>query len=305
MPTPDDDRFHPPASRDPWWSETAWFSFAHPGERISGSFYPLFRPNQGVCALAVSVWDDSACEPWRALYSRADWHLPLPATNLDRLALGALRYEVQEPLRRYRVTYQDGERFRAELEYEGLIPVHEAGVRGGQGHLDQPCAVRGEIVLRGRRIAIDHPDMRDRSWSVRRDDRTTRGAYSYAIASARDSFLALSFASPGLGGRGDVQPIVGGFLVQDGEKSPLVAGTRSLERAGAAWPARVEIEARDALGRALHARGNTLNRFANQASPGLFAWMSLTCWDFAGESHGQDQDIWSPDRLAWLRADPP
>jgi hypothetical protein len=40
-----------------------------------------------------------------------------------------------------------------------------------------------------------------------------------------------------------------------------------------------------------------VNRFANQASPGLFAWMSLTRWDFAGESYGQDQDIWSPDLL--------
>ena len=298
MLTADDDRFHPPAANDPWWSETCWFSFAHPAERLSGSFYPLFRPNQGVCALAVSVWDASACEPWRLLYHRADWHLPLPATGLERLALGRLRYEVLEPLRRHRVSYQDGARFSAELEYEGLIPAHAAGVRDGHGHVDQPCRVRGEITVRGRRIAIDAPDMRDRSWGVRRDDRSTRGAYSYAIASARDCFLAMSFASPGLGGRGDVQPVVAGFLVRDGEKAPLVAGTRTLERdAGSPWPARVAIEARDALGRDLRASAVTLNRFANQASPGLFAWMSLARWDFAGESYGQDQDIWSPDLL--------
>lgn len=296
--TPDDDRFHPPAANDPWWSETCWFSFAHPEERISGCFYPLFRPNQGICSLAVSVWDASAHEPWRALYHRADWHLPLPATNLDRLALGALRYEVVEPLRRCRVTYRDGTRFSAELEYEGLIPPHAAGIREGHGHIDQPCRVRGEITLRGRRIAIDAHDMRDRSWSVRRDDRSTRGAYAYAIASARDSFLAMSFASPGLGGRGDIQPIVTGYLVQGGEKSPLVAGTRTIERDGTnPWPARVCLEARDALGRDLRTTGTTLNRLANQASPGVFAWMSLTKWDFANESHGQDQDIWSPDLL--------
>jgi hypothetical protein len=295
---PDDDRFHTAAANDPWWSETCWFSFAHPEERLSGCFYPLFRRNQGVCSLAVSVWDDGACEPWRALYHRADWHLPLPATNLDQLSLGALRYEVLEPLRRYRVVYQDGARFSAELEYEGLFPAHAAGMRDGHGHIDQPCRVRGEITLRGRRVAIDALDMRDRSWGVRRDDRSTRGAYSYGIASARESFLAMSFASPGLGGRGDIQPIVAGFLVRDGEKAPLVAGTRALERSGESpWPARVAIEARDALGRELRANGAALNRFANQASPGLFAWMSLTRWDFAGESYGQDQDIWSPDRL--------
>ncbi|HEU4429655.1 MAG TPA: hypothetical protein VFT98_12920 [Myxococcota bacterium] len=298
MLTLDDDRFHPPSSNDPWWSETCWFSFAHPEARLSGSFYPLFRANQGVCSLAVSVWDADAHEPWRLAYHRCDWHLPLPATNLDRLALGALRYEVLEPRQRYRVRYQDGERFCANLEYTGLIPVHEAGIRDGHGHVDQPCHVRGEIVLRGRRIAIDAPDMRDRSWGVRRDDRSTRSAYCYAIAGAAESFLAVSFASPGLGGRGDVQPIVAGFLVRGGEKAALVAGTRTITRDGASpWPARVAIEARDALGRELNATGVTVNRFANQASPGLFAWMSLTRWDFAGESFGQDQDIGSPDRL--------
>lgn len=298
MLTPDDDRFHPPASNDPWWSETCWFSFAHPRERLSGCFYPLFRPNQGIGSLAVSVWDAGAHEPWRSLYHRANWHLPLPAAGLERLELAGLRYEVLEPLRRYRVTYQDGTRLSAELEYEGLIPAHEAGIRDGHGHIDQPCRVRGEIVLGGRRIAIDHPDMRDRSWSVRRDDRATRAAYSYGIAGARDSFLAMSFASPGLGGRGDIQPIISGFLVRDAEKSPLVAGTRTLERdPGSPWPARLLIEARDALGRDLRASGVTVNRFAHQATPAMFAWMSLTRWDFAGESYGQDQDIWSPDLL--------
>jgi len=60
----------------------------------------------------------------------------------------------------------------------------------------------------------------------------------------------------------------------------------------------VVIEARDARGRELCARGVTRNRLAHQASPGLFAWMSFTGWDFAGGCYGQDQDIWSPDLLA-------
>jgi hypothetical protein len=295
--TPDDDRLHPPASNDPWWTETCWFCFANPEERVSGNFYPLFRPNQGVVSLAVSVWDHSAHEPWRALYHRASWHSPLPRTNLDRLELAGLRYEVLEPLRRYRVTYRDGDRLRAELEYEGLIPAHEAGVRDGSGHIDQPCHVRGELVLRGRRITIDAPEMRDRSWNVRRDDRSTRAAYAYGIASARESFLAMSFAPPGQGERGDVQPIVTGYLVREGEKSALVAGTRTLERDGGPWPARVTLEARDALGRELRTSGVTVNRFANQATPAQFAWMSLTRWDFAGGCYGQDQDVWSPDLL--------
>jgi hypothetical protein len=92
--------------------------------------------------------------------------------------------------------------------------------------------------------------------------------------------------------------VVAGFLLRDGEKADLVAGTRRVERSREGWPTEVVIEARDALGRELCARGATRNRLAHQASPGLFAWMSFTGWDFAGGCFGQDQDIWSPDLLA-------
>jgi hypothetical protein len=39
-----------------------------------------------------------------------------------------------------------------------------------------------------------------------------------------------------------------------------------------------------------------LRGFVEQATPGMFAWMSLTRWtngEFAG--HGEDQEGWSPD----------
>jgi hypothetical protein len=134
-------------------------------------------------------------------------------------------------------------------------------------------------------------DMRDRSWQVRADDRSTRGAYSYGIAGARDAFLAFSFRT------GGEDRVVAGFLLRDGEKADLVAGARRVERSPGGWPTRVTIEARDARGREFTALGVTRNRLAHQSSPGLFAWMSFTGWDFAGGCYGQDQDIWSPDQL--------
>ena len=45
-----DDRFHPPGSDDPYWTETCWFTFAVPERRLSGQLYPFFRPNQRVAA---------------------------------------------------------------------------------------------------------------------------------------------------------------------------------------------------------------------------------------------------------------
>ena len=46
---------------------------------------------------------------------------------------------------------------------------------------------------------------------------------------------------------------------------------------------------------AARVRVRLLARYIGQC--GERAWMSLTRWEFAGESYGQDQDIWSPDLL--------
>ena len=291
-----DDRFHPPSGDEPFWTETCWFSFDQPERDLSGTFYPVFRPNLGVASLTVTLWDAGAIEPWRARYHRSLWHLPMPGAELTDLELGGLRYRTLDPLKRYRVQYEDGDLLRVDLEYRGLVPPHAAGVGGGRGHLDQPCQVRGEVVLKGERIEIDCLAMRDRSWHVRDDLRSTRSSYSYGLVSERDGFLAMGRHHQGK------HPVIGGFLLRDGEKADLVQGVRRVERNPAGWPERVEIDATDALGRELRARGRCRNRLASQATPGMFAWMSFTEWnlvggDTAGVGFGEDQDIWSPDRL--------
>ncbi len=286
------DRFHPPTSSDPWWTETCWFSFGDPDAGLAGTFYPLFRKNLGVAALCVAVWDEHAEAPWQVPYHRAHWHLPFPTGDLDDLSLGGLRVRTTAPQERYHVSYQDGSQLVIELDYEALMPPHELGVEDGRGHLDQPCRFAGHVTLHGVRREVRGLDMHDRSWGPRADDRSTRGSYSYGIAGPDDAFLAIGFRV------GAEDRIAAGFLQRDGERAPLVGGRREVERSPAGWPTRVEIEAEDALGRRLAAIGTTRSRLAHQASPGLFAWMSFTRWDFGKGCHGQDQDIWSPDQLA-------
>jgi hypothetical protein len=288
-----DDRFHAPAEDHPLWSETSWYGFSVPARHLAGSVYPLFRPRLGVCSVAVHVWDDSACEPWRALYSRTQWHLPMPEGDLSACEAGGLSLECLEPLRRYRVRYRDGELCALDLEYTGLFAPHAVGISGGRGHLDQPCRVRGELVLRGERIAVDGFEMRDRSWHVRDDRRSTRASYSYGIASESEAFLAGALCD------GDAGRIVAGFLWRDGSKRDLNGGTRRVLERRAGHPLRVAIEAVDTDGRRLEALGRCTSRLANQATPGMFAWLSLTEWDCAGtRAIGEDQDVWSPDLLA-------
>jgi hypothetical protein len=290
-PTARDDRFHPPATPDPTWGETAWFGFSAPERGLAGTVYPLFRSSLGVCALGVAVWDAGAFEPWRARYARRHWHLPIPDDELDDVTIGGLRVRCLEPLSRYRVSYQDGDRISLELDYRGLIAPHAPIVTAERGHLDQPCHVQGTLRLGDEAIAIDCYEMRDRSWGPRDDLRRTRASYCYGIQSEDESFLASTIDLDG------AERVVMGFLVRDGEKHDLTSGTREvLARDPRGFPSHVCIEAVDRKGRALAVEGRCLSRLAEQATPGMFAWMSLTAWSGQGGTcYGQDQEVWSPD----------
>lgn len=291
--SPDDDHFHPVPTADPWWTETSWYSFAVPERNLSGSIYPLFRSNLGICSAGVYVWDGTAVEPWAVPYSRSFWHLPFPAGDLTDVTLAnGLRYECLEPMQKYRVRYRDADEIELDLVYEGLIPPHLVSGEPDKGHLDQPCRVQGTLRLHGEEIVVDGFAMRDRSWSVRADTGPTRAGYSYATASAEHGFHTMSFWL------GDEEYVLAGYLLRDGELSDVVSGRRRVIERSGGIPTRVIIEAEDRLGRTLVAEGECINRFAFQASPNLHAWMSLTRWSFDGvEATGEDQDIWSPDLL--------
>lgn len=287
MITAADDAFHPPASADIWWTETAWFAFAVPERGICGALYPLFRPNLGVCSAAVHLWDESADAPGEVLYGRTFWHLPMPS-SLERMSLACgLAYECVEPLRRYRLRYEDGADLALDLHFEALFEPHAVGGGGERGHFDQPGRVRGSLRLRGEEIAVDCLEMRDRSWGPRPDTVGLRAGYAYATASERDAFHVMSIFT------GECDQVVGGYLLRDGRLADIASGTRQVVERDRGRPQRVQISAVDTLGRELQAEGRCASRLAFQASPGLFAWMSLTHWRFAEyEAWGEDQDVW-------------
>lgn len=290
--SPVDDSFHPAVSDDPYWTETSWYAFSLPERCMAATIYPLFRPNLGVCSVAVYVWDDKSENAWEVPYGRFLWHLPMPDRDLKDISVAGLTYTCLEPLKQYRVRYEDPPRLELDLMVEGLVPPHGSGIGGGTGHFDQPCRVTGEMHLHGEAFRVDCMEMRDRSWHVRNDTRTIRASYSYGIASASDSFLAIGMCS------GEACPIVAGFLIKEGEKADLASGQRRVLERSRGWPTRVAVEVEDRLGRRMETEGRCLSRLANQATPGMFAWMSLTQWEFGtGPTYGEDQDIWSPDLL--------
>jgi hypothetical protein len=291
------DQFHPPPNDDRWWTETCWFSFDQPGQNLSATFYPLFRPNLGICSLGIYLWDASEYAPWRLLYRKFLWHLAMPTTELTSLELEGLRYDCLEPEQRFRVRYEDGDLVTVDLTYEGLRDVWVASESPQGGHTDQPCAVTGTVRLGDQVLEIDCFGMRDRTWSPRPDDHKGGGTgYTYGIGSDQSQFLMLTrlHANEGV----HIEGVFRGYLVRDGIAAPMQTASRKVVSRVDACPMELEVAGVDELGRSFSATGRRLNTIANQATPGQFAWMSMYEWQTDdGVIHGEDQEVWTLDML--------
>ena len=282
---------------DPLWTETTWWGFLVPERGLAGMLYTLFRPNLGVASLVVQVWDGEAVEPWRVPYARQLWHLPHPEGDLTACDVGGLGIECLEPLTAYRLTFDDGDLLGLDLEFRALAPPYEVPVGGGSGHFDQAGQVSGTLRLAGQEILVDAPAVRDRSWYVRQDRRTLRAGYTYAVVDAGEHLVVHSRRFPD--GAEDETGVLGGYLERDGVRAPLTGGVRRVESRRRGHPDTLVIEATDADGREVEARGTTYASLASQSTPGMFAWMSACHWTLDGRAAvGEDHDVWSPDLLA-------
>lgn len=293
-----DDGFHPPASTDPFWTETCWFTFTVPERRLSGQVYPFLRPNQGVTTLGVFLWDDSGSELWNCRYAKNLVHIPLaPDADLTDLSLeGGLRIRCLEALSRYRVEYRDADEGQValDLEFEGIAEPNYLA----ESHLDQPGRYRGTILLDGEEIRVDAYGFRDRSWGERSQigagihhSGCMRGGYSYATRSENDAWHAITMSF------GDTLLPIHGYLLRDGVYARLAGGKGSrevLERVDGTSPSRVRLVLEDELGRTLEAEGRCLNRLGLHLNPNLFTWNCLTEWEWdGGRGWGEDHDNWS------------
>lgn len=300
--TPRDDELHPPRPGDPTWAETAWFAAQVPERRLGIWTYPLFRTNLGVMSCAVYVWGPDGHELWQHPYYRLYWHLPIPeGLKLTDFELpNGLAYRRLEPLTSYEVRYADGDAISLEMRFDGIHPPHELGIAEDYGHLDQLGRVTGELVLHGERIEIDCIEMRDRTWSPRRERRDrTWLTYSYGAADERTAFHCATRVNREL-----EQELLGGYTLRDGEMHALRGGRRRAERDADGRPVRVVVEAVDETGAELEVRGEVVSQMAMHTSP-YFCFISQVRWELPDGSvaWGEDQDTWSPGLFRKLLPD--
>ena len=299
-----DDDFHFAEMGDRWWmTETSWFAFCNPAEKLGGWLYTMARPNIGTVAGGAWVWDDSAHLPWEALYNANYTALRLPRDqDLSNITLPTgVSIKVTEPMRGYDLAVSDGAVCQMRLHFQGIMaprPLRRDGSPfGAAQHFDQFGHVTGTVQLGDRTVAIDCLGMRDRSWGPRPEHRPKKSAYVTGIASERDGFLAVTKWQDG------IEQIAYGFLTQNGETADLISGRRHVERDPAqGWVTRITIEGQDDRGRTLHAVGTRLsgiiiNRHSFIDSNGLIEWVIN-----GHVGHGEDQDMWPVHEWsAWRR----
>jgi hypothetical protein len=293
------DDLHTPSNDNPWFTETAWYSFWDTTGRYIGHIYLRFRPNIGVADCNIYVWSAGSSVPWDAAYWKS-LQIPYPGSLADLKFVGGLRHEVTKDFETYRITYHDESPIgstRLELDLRASGSPHWFGNK----HFDQPMLVRGTLALGSEMLDINCHSMRDRSWYNRSDFGTFRSGYSYFLADDEE-LLVLSAIGRDSDPIVSTLPIVGGYFRQADTEIAVIAGRRLVaqRRVDTGAPDTIVLEVDLADGQRLDVTGRCANSMAIAANTSMLSWMSLVEWERSGSVlTGEDQEIWSPS--VWRR----
>lgn len=290
-----DDCLHPALDDEPAWTETMWFAFMVPERRLLGYVYPAFKPNLGIQFGGVRINEGETEVPWEMPIYHWDHHVPMqPGLDLRAFTLpSSLSVRRTAPGGHFHLSYANDE-LTFDLQFDSVMQPMMSGSKDGafvgNGHIDQPGRMHGELILHGERIAVDCLAMRDRGWGPRKEGRQVQMGYMYAVASPESAFLSVSGT-----GRSGVDKVISGFLMRDGVWSRLASGTRSVVRDEQGRAARLEVMATDELGRTFEAQGTVESRFMSMSYASMLTWCNLVKWSFDGQTvWGEDQDCWGP-----------
>lgn len=290
----DDDRRLHRDSADPFWNESAFFSFSVRERRLSGFVYCFFRPNMGFAVGGPALWDPSGEHSWDCLYYDWDWpqEIPAGAEALNFSFENGTSVKTIEPMREYRIGYE-GSGCRLDLHWTAVTAHHDivigAGIEEtGRRHYEQFGRMTGTVEIGDLHLAVDSWSMRDRSWGPRRMRVSPRGDYCWAVAGPDHAFHVTAVGRPGEA----EDRVAAGLYLRDGVMADLVAGRRYVVERFGPRPAVVRIEAEDALGRQLVAEGRVRNALEWQGYGHQFQWWCLAEWTFDGvTTYGEEQEF--------------
>jgi hypothetical protein len=186
---PHDDGMHENTG-EPNFNESMYFNFYDRRARFGGFARVGNRPNEGYAEVTLALYQPDGT----ALFN---YLRPAIADNA-RFEAGGMRFEVLEPFRQLRVSYDGSAVFLARprdledprraftsnphqpvqvrLDYVGLSPMYGGEAEGpitnsemvfARGHTEQHVQARGHVIVDGVRTPIDGLGLRDHSWGPR------------------------------------------------------------------------------------------------------------------------------------------
>ena len=213
------------------FNESMYFNFWDHGRRCGGFVRMGNRPNEGYCELTFAFYLGDG----RTLFN---YMRPKIAHN-DAFSAGGMRFEVLEPFKRLKVTYEGTAvelldphemadpkaafsnnkiaEIELEMAFEGFSPVW--GGRGGEekpgeefarNHYEQHYRATGFMAYDGFEVPMDGFGLRDHSWGPR----TWQGPQYYRWLNGQFGD-DLAFMVSHVMSRSDV-PVWAGFVCRDG-----------------------------------------------------------------------------------------
>ena len=316
MITAADSEFH---DRDPSvsnWAETQVLIFSVPEAAIMANAYVLARPNLGVVATSVIVFQGFRAHAYEIDFIDARMHLPCPDSFLDMRLDSGLHVRALEPPRDFRFTYRDTHgACRFDLDFRAVMPPFDThdpkenplvaagetdmgyGDAWANGHLDVIGHVTGELELRGKTYRVDCYDGMDRSWGPR-EEWGGRAVSWLHIPFGEEFGVHIAVTLALRDGRIVYDQLRFGYLHEHGEVTGIVDARVEAERVNMI-PVSNHVWIRDARGREFEFRGTAVAGSPYyQFIPAYVCFHTLMRYQDGGRvAHAEMGDIFGMD---WL-----
>jgi hypothetical protein len=285
-------------------TESQYFSFCMPNERVHGALCFYWYPNIG--QLTGGVWAWQGFKPHHLACEIFDWRQHMSDKILtndlwDYTMTMGYGMRMIKPGKEFHAHYEDKlHQSSCEIHYTAIM---EPFVIGSHNHIEQHMKTEGELVMRGRKYPVYGYGVRNRSWGQVRSEAgapAVPATYISGVFNDNCSFYCSMFDDPADHPEWEgklIRPIdscmVNGFWRKDGETLELVDGHKLLIRNPVTlFPERVELKLIDSKGREHKVNGMM------QALSSFGMWYNMevcvcqTRWE--GEAmvgYGDTQDI--------------
>jgi hypothetical protein len=162
------DAFNHPFPEDPWWQESAVFTWSDPKNGLGGEYRFAFHPYRELANLySWSIFGGEIVD------KRLERDLEIPDGDLLQMTLADLSVETVEPLHEYRIV-MNGESLQIDLTWRSFMEpttmtLNHAGATLATGHYNCLGRATGKGSFRGSAFEIRGDGFHDHSWGRRKE----------------------------------------------------------------------------------------------------------------------------------------